>query len=262
LAAEKGYRLETFEQLGSTNDEAMARARAGDPGRLWIVAEAQSAGRGRHGRNWASPRGNLYASLLLVEPGPREHAPELGFVAGVALAETLHAILGYDARLTLKWPNDLVFDDAKLSGLLLEAATTPEGHFACVIGFGVNCASHPQGLAYPTTDLAALGRQCGPREVLLPLSEAMDRWLSRWAQGANFSDIREAWLRHANYVDCLIRVTTGASSVEGIFRTIDAAGRLVIETATGRVTVDAGDVFLLNRQVGEAARRGQCLDDR
>jgi BirA family biotin operon repressor/biotin-[acetyl-CoA-carboxylase] ligase len=253
LAAEKGYRLETFEQLGSTNDEAMARARAGDPGRLWIVAKAQSAGRGRHGRNWASPPGNLYASLLLVEPGPRERAPELGFVAGVALAETLHVILGYDTRLALKWPNDLIFDGAKLSGLLLEATTTPEGRFACVIGFGVNCVSHPQGLAYPTTDLGELGKNCGSSELLLSLSEAMDRWLGLWARGANFSEIREAWLRHANYIDHPIRITIGTDSVEGIFRTIDATGRLVIETATGRMTLDAGDVFLLNGQMREAA---------
>ncbi len=141
------------------------QAASGSSPKRRALAEAATGEIGHHRAAIFMP------SLLLVEPGPRERAPELGFVAGVALAETLHAILGYDPRLTLKWPNDLVFDGAKLSGLLLEATTTPEGHFACVIGFGVNCASHPQGLAYPTTDLSALGRQCvASRRSSLPLS--------------------------------------------------------------------------------------------
>ena len=262
-AAERGYRLEIFEHLGSTNDQAMACARAGDPGQLWIVAQTQSAGRGRHGRIWTSPPGNLYASLLLIDPAPRAHAPELGFVAGVALAETLHGILGYDQRLALKWPNDLVFDGAKFCGLLLEATATPEGRFACVAGFGVNCRSHPQGLPYPTTDLAALGVVCEAGDVLTLLSASMASWLDRWAGGANFAEVREAWLRHAGHLDRPVRVTFGAKSVEGLFRTIDAAGRLVLETETGRMTLDAGDVFLLEREDGQApSAQEQCLDDR
>jgi BirA family transcriptional regulator, biotin operon repressor / biotin---[acetyl-CoA-carboxylase] ligase len=249
-AAEKGYRLETFASLGSTNDEALSRARAGDPGNLWIVAEAQSAGRGRHGRSWNSPRGNLYASLLLLDPAPRARAPELGFVAGVALAETLHVLLGYDPRLALKWPNDLVFDGAKFCGLLLEASTTQDGRFACTVGFGVNCASHPRDLAYPATDLAALGFACAPRDVFEPLSAAMLSWLGRWAAGVNFAEVREAWLRHAGHLGGPIRVSLGAQNVEGIFKTIDSVGRLVLETSTGRMTLDAGDVFLLERDGG------------
>jgi BirA family biotin operon repressor/biotin-[acetyl-CoA-carboxylase] ligase len=247
-AAEKGYRLETFERLGSTNDEAMARARVGDPGQLWIVAGTQDAGRGRHGRVWNSPPGNLYASLLLVDPAPRAHAPELGFVAGVALAETLHAMLGFDPRLRLKWPNDLVFDGAKFCGLLLEATATPDGRFACIIGFGVNCSSHPENLAYPATNLAALGAACEPGDVLEPLSSALHIWLDRWASGANFADVREAWLRHAGHLGRPIRVSSGGKSVEGLFETIDASGRLVLETEKGRTTFDAGDVFFLERE--------------
>ena len=261
-AAERGYRLEIFERLGSTNDQAMTCARAGDPGQLWIVAQTQSAGRGRHGRTWASPPGNLYASLLLVDPAPRARAPELGFVAGVALAETLHGILGYDRRLALKWPNDLVFYGAKFCGLLLEATATPEGHFACVIGFGVNCCSHPQGLPYPVTDLAALGVACEPGEVLQPLSARLASWLDRWAGGANFAEVREAWLRHAGHLDRPVRVTFAENSFEGLFKTIDVAGRLVLETETGRMTLDAGDVFLLERGDGQApSAQEQCLDD-
>lgn len=252
---EKGYRLEIFEHLGSTNDEAMARARAGDPGRLWIVAGTQSAGRGRLGRTWMSPPGNLYASLLLVDPAPRVRAPELGFVAGVALAETLHGILGYNRRLALKWPNDLVFDDAKFCGLLLEAGTTQAGHFACVIGFGVNCSSHPRGLPYPATDLAALGMACEPGDILRPLSASMASWLDRWDGGAHFAEVREAWLRHAGHLDRRIRVTFGAKVVEGLFKTIDMSGRLVLETETGQMTLDAGDVFLLERADGQARPR-------
>lgn len=260
---DRGYRLEIFEDLGSTNDHAMARARAGDPGRLWVVAQTQSAGRGRHGRSWVSPPGNLYASLLLIDPAPKARAPELGFVAGVALAETLHKILGYDQRLALKWPNDLIFDGAKFCGVLLEASTTSEGQFACALGFGVNCCAHPQGLPYPATDLAALGVACEPGDILPSLSARLASWLDRWAGGANFAEVRDAWLRHAGARGRRIRVAFGAKSLEGVFRTIDAAGRLVLETETGHMTVDAGDVFLLERDDGRArSAQEPSLDDR
>ena len=146
-ASRGGYRLEAFDRLGSTNDEAMARARAGDPGRLWIVAGEQGRGRGRHGRHWASPPGNLHASLLLVDPCPPALAPQLGFVAGLALHEAAAACGVAPGRLTLKWQNDLLLDGAKVAGILLEGAAGPGGGLAVVIGWGVNVAHRPAGVA-------------------------------------------------------------------------------------------------------------------
>src|SRR5947209_7666144 len=199
----------------------MRLARAGDPGRLWLVAREQVQGRGRRGRSWSSPPGNLYASLLLLEAAPPEHLPEVGFVAGVALVSALREILGGDPRLGLKWPNDILFDGAKLSGILLESSLLPGGAIACVAGFGINCRSHPPGLPYPSTDLAEIGTMLhAPEDVLPRLSDAMAEMLQVWTRGAGFADIRARWLKSALGLGEPIRVALGTTNLSGVFDTI------------------------------------------
>ncbi|MBB4199173.1 biotin--[acetyl-CoA-carboxylase] ligase [Rhodoblastus sphagnicola] len=240
-AVRSGYRLEHFEVLGSTNDEAAARVASGDPGRLWIVADRQTKGRGRLGRVWVSPPGNLFASLLLIEPCAREKAPQLGFVAGVALADALRNLLGGDPRLTLKWPNDALYDGAKLSGLLLEsfAQTT----FGCVIGFGVNCADHPDDTPYPATSLKAMGARADRDAVFVALSNSLAGWLDLWSRGDNFPAIRRAWLDVAGGLDAPAKVMRNGNVMEGTFRGIDAHGRMLLESHDGKlVTIEAGDL--------------------
>ncbi len=250
-AIKQGFRLHSFDTLASTNDEAMRAAREGDPGNLWVVARSQTGGRGRNGRIWASPSGNLHASLLLIEPSLPKHAPDLGFVAGVALCQTLRDVLGGDERLRIKWPNDALFDGAKLSGILLEASHMPDGRFVCVIGIGVNCAYHPDDLAYPATHLAEIGTLlASPDDVLARLSDAMAHGLALWQGGLGFQSIRQLWLSFAAGLGKPIRVALSATTVDGLFSTIDATGRLVVETNNGPVTIDAGDVFL-----GDGTRR-------
>ena len=244
-APSAGFRVERLGAGASTNDEAMARARAGDPGHLWIVAEAQTGGRGRQGRVWSSPPGNLYASLLLIDPAPPGRAPELGFVAGVALHEALTAALGPDDRLALKWPNDILHDDAKLSGMLLEGALTPDGRFAVVIGMGVNCRSHPATTPYRAVDLAEIGTTLAdPRDIFERLAAAMARWLAIWSAGEGFAAVRERWLAHAAGLGRDIAVATPTQKLHGRFETIDAQGRLVLATGAGRAVIEAGDVFV------------------
>jgi BirA family biotin operon repressor/biotin-[acetyl-CoA-carboxylase] ligase len=239
------YRLIVQDRVGSTNEEAMRAARAGDPGRLWIVAREQSQGRGRRERTWSSPPGNLYASLLLIDAARPEHLPELGFVAGVALLGALRGMLGPDPRLGLKWPNDILFDGAKLAGILLESSVIPGGALACVAGFGVNCRSHPAAVSYPATDLASIGTLLGaPEDVLLRLSDAMARALDLWAAGSGFAHIRTEWLAGALGIGQPIRVALGRSSLSGTFETIDARGRLILRNEVSTRAVEAGDVFL------------------
>jgi BirA family biotin operon repressor/biotin-[acetyl-CoA-carboxylase] ligase len=239
------YRLIVHESLGSTNEEAMQHARAGDSGRLWIIARQQIEGRGRRGRNWISPPGNLYASVLLIDAAPPEQLPQLGFVAGVALLRALRDSLGADSRLGLKWPNDILFDGAKLSGILLESAQLPRGRSACVAGFGVNCRSHPPALPYPATDLAAIGTSLdAPEDVLPRLSDGMAEMLQVWEGGKGFAAIRRHWLAGALGLGDRIQVTLGSGSISGIFETIDAGGRLVLRDGAERRTIEAGDVFL------------------
>jgi len=242
-AVRAGYRLEHFETLGSTNDEAASRVASGDFGRLWIVADSQTQGRGRLGRVWSSPSGNLFGSLLLIEPCARPVAPQLGFVAGVALADTLRTLLGGDRRLALKWPNDALYDGAKLSGLLLESVGGANGPFGCVIGFGVNCEAYPKDTPYPATSLKAIGADVGRDAVFAKLSDTLSGWLDLWSRGDNFPAIRRAWLDVAGGLDAPAKVQRNGNVTEGVFRGIDAQGRMLLERSDGKVeTIEAGDL--------------------
>ena len=241
---EAAYRTVFFESLGSTNDESMSRLRTGDAGGVFIVAGSQTGGRGRHGRRWTSPPGNLYASLGLLDPAPLALAPQLGFVAGVALISALRALLGDGPRLALKWPNDVLLDGAKLAGILLESAILPSGGLACVAGFGVNCASHPDGLPYPATDLTMAGAFRTPEVVLAALSKAFAASFTRWDHGANFAAIRSDWLGFAGGLGDTINVASPSGTVSGHFGGLGPGGHLLVDTVHGRVTIDAGDVFL------------------
>jgi BirA family transcriptional regulator, biotin operon repressor / biotin---[acetyl-CoA-carboxylase] ligase len=253
-ALAQAYRLTHHAELGSTNDEALSIAAAGDAGRLWIVADEQTKGRGRHGRQWSSPPGNLYASLLLIDPAPAHKAPELGFVAGVALFHALRGVLGSDPLLCIKWPNDILYAGAKLAGILLESTQLKGGGLACVIGIGVNCCSHPAPALYPATDLAEIGTLLSHREdVLLRLSECFVHWLGVWDQGRNFDAIRAAWLNHAGGIGMRISVSTPSGPRDGIFETIDANGRLILNVDGEMLNLEAGDVFLSAPPIGALA---------
>jgi BirA family biotin operon repressor/biotin-[acetyl-CoA-carboxylase] ligase len=239
-----GFRLEWLETTGSTNDNAMARATAGAPGGLWLVAGEQTGGKGRRGRQWSSPRGNLYASLLLFDAAPMVQLAQLGFVAGVSVASAVRSLATPQDAFGIKWPNDLLSHGAKFTGLLLETRPVRD-RVAVVIGFGVNCRSHPDGLTYPTTDLSTiLGRGVEPADVFLPLSKYVAEFLETWDRGAGFARIRETWLGFATGLGMPLRVDTGTRSHEGTFEGIDLDGRLVLRGAEGPVTIEAGDVFL------------------
>ena len=224
----------------------MARLKAGEQAGFIVTAARQTGGRGRQGRAWISPPGNLYASLALVDPAPLALAPQLGFVAGVALCEVLRARLGGDPRLQIKWPNDMVHDGAKLAGILLESARLADGRLACIVGFGVNCVSHPDDLAYRATDLRDAGDPAPEAgAVVAGLADAMARGLALWRRGENFAAIRAAWLDRAAGLGARIRVTMPRRDpIAGTFLGLDVAGRLLLQTDTGHITIDAGDVFL------------------
>jgi BirA family transcriptional regulator, biotin operon repressor / biotin---[acetyl-CoA-carboxylase] ligase len=252
-AQDQAFRVVQHSELDSTNDEALARAREGNAGQLWIVADSQTKGRGRNGRAWFSPPGNLYASLLLLDPAPPHKAAELGFIAGVAAAHALREILCGDPRIKIKWPNDVLYDGAKLCGILLESAMLPGGRLACVAGFGVNCRTHPKNTSYPATDLMTIaGPPALPETVFAELTAAMAHWLGVWAAGADFESIRAEWLSLAAGLGAQIRVTLPARTVEGTFQTIDATGRLIVVQAAGAHTIDAGDVFFTQQSMTAA----------
>jgi len=236
----------------------LTRAKEGDPGRLWVVADTQTAGRGRNGRVWSSPRGNLHASLLLIDPAPPLRAAELGFVAGVATAHALREILCGDGRVTIKWPNDVLHDGAKLCGILLESANLRDGRFACVAGVGVNCRLHPANVPYNATNLSAIaGQPVAPAKVFARLSATMTHWLDVWAAGAGFAAVRAEWLSLAAGLGAWIGVARPSHTVEGTFQTIDATGRLILEQESGQVAIEAGDVFFSPRTVSSVTAGGR-----
>ncbi len=257
-AVRAGYRLIIFDTLGSTNDEALSCARKGDAGKLWITAGSQTRGRGRVGRPWSSPAGNLYASLLLVDPAEARFAPELGFVAGLALARAVGRVAGVSGSVHIKWPNDLVHGGAKFAGVLVEATQLPGGAFACVLGFGVNCRSHPSGLDYQSTHIGSFSSvRPSPAELFKVLSSHAVKTLALWDRGRNFAAVREAWLAMALPRGSPLTVKTPLSRKHGRFETIDDRGRLVLSTPSGSIIVDAADVFLTGHDGSAAAEQGE-----
>jgi len=238
-----GYRLIVRDEVGSTMEEARRALDQGDSGRLWIVARSQNAGRGRHGRQWTSPPGNLYASLLLVAPCEPALAPQLGFVSGLALHDAAAKVTGLaPPRLALKWPNDLLIDGAKCSGLLLEGESRA-GRFSVVIGLGINIASCAQGTPYPATFLQAHAPDVSIEDMLAALGEAWAARFATWQAPGGFGPIRQAWLERAAFLGQTITIRPPGGAVTGVFCGIDPSGRLLLETEEGVRNFDAGDLF-------------------
>lgn len=255
-AVAAGYRLEAHESVGSTNALALERAREGDPGNLWVAASQQTGGRGRRGRPWATPPGNLAATLLLVDAFEASHAATLGFVAGLALGDALAAVVptarvavGVDGanaahdRFELKWPNDVLADGAKLAGILLESTMIDNKRLALAVGIGVNVTSHPQDVPYPATSLAELNAQVDAGQLFLALSDAWIDNVRMWNGGRGLAAIRERWLKHAAGLGAEVSVRSEGRVVRGIFETIDDLCRFVIREDDGsRIRIAAGDV--------------------
>lgn len=252
-----GYRLDAHETVGSTNALAIEHARGGDPGKLWVVASRQESGRGRRGRVWATPQGNLAATLLLVSQGDLKLAATLGFVAGLALSDALDAVApgisvavapdGGDAarggRFELKWPNDVLAHGAKLAGILLESTMVGENRAAIAVGIGVNVAAFPEDLPYPATSLKALGSGIDAATLFLALSDAWSTAMRDWDDGRGLSRIRERWLTRAAGLGGEVAVRIDGRIVRGVFETIDEDCRFVIRGGGGdRIAIAAGDV--------------------
>jgi BirA family transcriptional regulator, biotin operon repressor / biotin---[acetyl-CoA-carboxylase] ligase len=251
-----GYRLVEYETVGSTSTEALAWATLGDPGRLWVVAHEQTAGHGRRGSKWMTPRGNLAASLLIASNEGRPTSATLGFVAGLALDSAIRTVApsirvrtlldgtsdGCD-RLTLKWPNDVLFDGAKVAGILLEAVTVATDRQVVVVGVGVNVRHAPQGIPYPVTSLAECGADVTPEALFEALAAAWVEQAGLWNEGRGFVSIRSRWLERAAGLGAPIAVKVGEAVYRGTFETIDEEGRMIVRSGDGSSrAITAGEV--------------------
>jgi BirA family biotin operon repressor/biotin-[acetyl-CoA-carboxylase] ligase len=243
--AAEGFRLSPHDTLPSTNTEALALARSGETGPLWVTARQQTAGRGRRGNAWISTPGNLYATLLLCDPAAPENAPQLSFVAALAVFDAIvDRVASLREKLALKWPNDILCGSAKLAGILIESETI-DAQLAVAVGIGANCMHHPVETAYPATDLASAGAAVSAEDLFFALSGTMARRLAQWHSGAGFQSIRADWLDRAAGLGGEMRVRLPKDrEFVGRAEALDEHGRLLLRVADGTLeTITAGDVF-------------------
>ncbi len=223
----------------------MELAREGDAGKIWITADEQVQGKARRGRSWVSERGNLYASLLLINCAPPEKLATLPLVVSLALHKAVLKLAPAIVNdLKIKWPNDILLFGKKLSGILLEATTLPDGQLAVVIGCGINCKHFPDNPLYPTTSLQSEGFDISPEALFESLAVSIAFELRVWSEGAGFSIVRSEWLERARGIGEPITVRFPDHEIEGTFVDIDADGFLMLRGENQIVqSVSAADIF-------------------
>nr|WP_216366904.1 biotin--[acetyl-CoA-carboxylase] ligase [Halovulum dunhuangense] len=233
-------------ETDSTNAEAARLLALGTPAPFWVSAAVQTAGRGRRGRPWIAPPGNLTASLALRPGEDAAQAALRSFTASLALAEALEAVGAEPADLSLKWPNDVLLRGRKLAGILLEA-NRARGGLSLILGIGVNLASAPQAAeiepqALPPIALAELGLHVAPETLLDHLGPAFAAWETVLRRDG-FGPVRDAWLARAARLGQVITARLPGQAITGRFRTVDDTGAVVIETGDGPLALPAADIF-------------------
>ena len=247
--AEQAPRLPDFFDLvikdvtDSTNIDARDLACIGAPEGTLVWAKAQGAGRGRRGREWASPPGNLYASLILRPTCAPTTATQISFVTALAIRDAVAAFLPDTKQALLKWPNDVLVDQQKIAGILLESQLVHGADLDwLIVGTGVNVATFPDSTERPATSLASLGSDVTVGVFLETYAVEILRWYQTWQQ-SGFAAIRQAWLDNAWGQGGPVEVRLGSETFHGVFEDLDESGALVVSTTQGTRLVSAGDVF-------------------
>ncbi len=240
------YRLVTLDSVESTNDEAKRLAEAGAEDGTLVWAREQTKGRGRMGRDFISPRGNLYMSLVLRPECDIAAAAQLSFVAALAVGEGIGSVAPAMLEITYKWPNDVLLNGRKVSGILLESKPAPDGGIDwLVLGLGINIATYPQDTEFPATGLHFEGtpKTVTEVEVLQAVSRHFLAWVNRWLDDG-FAPVRQAWLSHAHGKGETIQVRLPKETLSGTFADMDGNGVLLLDVpGAGQRRIAAGDVF-------------------
>jgi BirA family biotin operon repressor/biotin-[acetyl-CoA-carboxylase] ligase len=232
--------------IDSTNSEAKRRAAAGGFADCWLVAETQTAGRGRLQRNWLSPPGNLFTTVLFHEPGGMAVAARTPFAAALAVSD-MALQFAPNANVQVKWPNDVRIHRAKLSGILIETGMSGAETWVAA-GMGINVTHAPEGAGQSATSIAAL-RGDTVITAAMVFDALRDAFSARLVEArSGFSTLRKSWLERAEGLGGIIRVNASAEPVEGIFEDMDETGALILRLPDGtRQTIRAGDVDLIGR---------------
>ncbi|HEX8907929.1 MAG TPA: biotin--[acetyl-CoA-carboxylase] ligase [Anaeromyxobacteraceae bacterium] len=242
-----GQALHWYEEVGSTNDVAKELAEEGALHGEVVVAERQTAGRGRRGRSWSSPpRRNLYLSVILRPELPPARAPEVTLLASVAVCQ---AVRQAGVAAAIKWPNDVLVSGRKLAGVLTEMAAEVERVQWLVVGIGVNVNADrddfPEELRELATSLRLERGQPVPRVLFAAaLLTALEEWLDRHAD-EGFAPVRAAWREMSDTLGREVRVRSGGADLVGVAEDVDESGALLVRTAQGLERVVSGDVEML-----------------
>lgn len=234
-----GWRLEQYPELGSTSDEIVRRARAGEPAGLAVLALRQTAGRGSRGRAWTAPEGNLNLSILLRPTRPTEAAGLFSLIAGIAVLEALESL--HARHLSLKWPNDILCSGAKLAGILIDAMPDGPRLDWLAIGIGVNLKTAPDIPGRRTADLAAQGLHIAPDEAAHAFLASLAPWLD-----APAAEIRAAWLAKAHPLGTPMEIAYAGHRQSGHFAGLSEHGELLLQCENRIETLNTGEVLLAN----------------
>lgn len=228
------YDLVTHDTIDSAVEEAKRLALQGAEEGTLVWAKEQTAGRGRFGRPWISPPGNLYCALVLRLDEPPAVAAQLNYVAVVSLAAAVAGLVSPLTELRYRWPNDILLYDAKVAGILLEApAPQADAYNWLVLGAGVNVTSHPEDIDPPVTSMLADGAsEASEVDVLESFSRYFLSWINRWA-GEGFAPVHKAWTQRANGIGQPIEVRLKTETLKGKFAELDEQGALVMELPEG-----------------------------
>ena len=242
----ENFRHIAYDHVGSTNTMALQLAKERDPGNIWVTANVQTEGRGRRGRRWISEPGNLYASLLLKNPAGQTKIGQIPILAATALHRGIENCLSPELRsgLNIKWPNDILFKEQKIAGILVESHKLSDATYV-IIGCGVNCSTHPEITDHhAASDFASESIAMETHALLVQIARAFDQRLLYWEGGRSFPGIREDWLARVSGPGEQITVRLQNQTLHGTFESIDQDGCLILRTASGkRKTIMAGDVF-------------------
>ncbi len=239
MAEDNFWRVQVLGTTPSTQDLVHDLAQTGEPEGLVVQALQQTKGRGRHGNQWSSPMGNIYMSLLLRPLCRADKAGQMAFVAGVALSDALDEVIEGGHTKTLKWPNDVLVDGKKISGILLETRLDAHGRVDyLVVGVGINIFAPPEGaVAIDAIKSERVAVNTFRDTYLRHLLAAYQSW-----QDKGFAEIRKTWLKQAHGLDAPMRIRLPEVTYEGIFRGIDENGVLLADVDGERRTFTAGEV--------------------
>ncbi len=243
----EGVGREVFQTLDSTNAEATRRASKGARGPIWFLTHEQTQSRARRGRPWDSGKGNFSASLLFRPEGGPEQAALRSFIAALALRDSLVEVCGREDIFSLKWPNDVLLNNRKLAGILLESGRDVSGAYLC-IGIGVNLANEPDtsfvenGALAPISLRSVIGTKVEPEALLTSLAAAFDRWETQFQQ-YGFEPIRNEWLNHATRLGEVITAKLMDRTEVGTFETVDETGAIVLRTSKGLLHLPAAEIY-------------------